>query len=463
MSDTEARKDEILALTSIFDEKVFKPEANRGGEILIHCTLSDDFHLLYRNGEEEKFAHQAGAKVEAKDGKVLTPISILPPLTLRFTFPEDYPSCSAPDFSLSCKWLSQRQMNIISQSLDNIWEDNKGEVILFLWVDYLQNEALSDLGITSELMVECDEDEQRGCHGSTEVDVPKVAEVKAATSDGETPRCDSEVAILEVLTFDLAYKRDIFSSSVFTCGICFCDAQGSDCISFVPCEHVYCKDCVTEHFSISIAEGRVHGLCCPETNCESNAMPKQVKELVDKSLFERYDTLLLQTSLDKMDDIFYCPRPGCGAAVIKDETGHLAVCSICRFVFCTLCGKANHGVFDCQKAKREMIEMMKRLKLEEARRTEEEANAMLQRELEEVAGEEYLMKFSKQCPGCAYRIQKQSGCNKMTCSRCCIYFCWICLKSLNKSDPYSHFEDPNSDCHHRLHDLIDDEEEEGWI
>lgn len=53
----------------------------------------------------------------------------------------------------------------------------------------------------------------------------------------------------------------------------------------------------------------------------------------------------------------------------------------------------------------EMIEMMKRLKLEEARRTEEEANAMLQRELEEVAGEEYLMKFSKQCPGCAYRIQ----------------------------------------------------------
>lgn len=81
----------------------------------------------------------------------------------------------------------------------------------------------------------------------------------------------------------------------------------------------------------------------------------QVQDLVDESLFQRYDSLLLQTSLDSMDDIFYCPRPGCGEAVIKDESGHLATCSLCRYVFCTLCGKPNHGVFDCQQAKRKQI------------------------------------------------------------------------------------------------------------
>lgn len=85
-----------------------------------------------------------------------------------------------------------------------------------------------------------------------------------------------ESTITEIVNFDLAHKAKIFKATVFSCGICYSDVQGIDCVSFVPCQHVYCKECVTEHFSVNIKEGRVLGLCCPETDCESMAIPSQV-------------------------------------------------------------------------------------------------------------------------------------------------------------------------------------------
>ena len=38
----------------------------------------------------------------------------------------------------------------------------------------------------------------------------------------------------------------------------------------------------------------------------------------------------------------------------------------------------------------------------------------------------------------------------MTCSKCHCYFCWLCLKKLIKSDPYSHFNNANSECFAKL-------------
>lgn len=37
----------------------------------------------------------------------------LPPLTLNFEFPADYPSVSPPIFRLSCKWLNRYQVGCL--------------------------------------------------------------------------------------------------------------------------------------------------------------------------------------------------------------------------------------------------------------------------------------------------------------------------------------------------------------
>ena len=70
--------------------------------------------------------------------------------------------------------------------------------------------------------------------------------------------------------------------------------------------------------------------------------------------------------------------------------------------------------------------------------------------IEEYTSMELIEKTSKRCPSCRSWMQKLDGCNKMTCARCLCYFCWLCGKSLSKSDPYSHFSNTNSECFEKL-------------
>lgn len=72
------------------------------------------------------------------------------------------------------------------------------------------------------------------------------------------------------------------------------------------------------------------------------------------------------------------------------------------------------------------------------------------RAIEENSSMELIENTSKQCPNCRSWMQKLDGCNKMTCSKCHCYFCWLCFKVLSKSDPYSHFNSANSECFEKL-------------
>ncbi|CAM9330437.1 unnamed protein product, partial [Lampetra planeri] len=294
--DKEAQEDELLALASIYDEEEFhRAELAQGGEIQLCLELPPDFKVVVTGEKQTDYN-----------------VCFLPPLVLNFELPEDYPSTSSPIFTLSSKWMTRGQMSSLCRRLDKLWEENQGCVILFTWMQFLKEEALNFLGIQSPLeVIRADALTQSGNLYEKSEEKKKPVSLVPLSSQLD-PRAvllmDPHADLLpHLLDFDEAQRQRMFDCKVFCCGICFIEKLGSSCLCFKGCQHVYCKACMTEYFQIQIRDGNVQCLNCPEPKCTSVATPLQVKELVNEEMFARYDRLLLQSSLDLMADVVYCP------------------------------------------------------------------------------------------------------------------------------------------------------------
>ncbi|MEJ1280147.1 ring finger protein 14 [Cricetulus griseus] len=137
--------------------------------------------------------------------------------------------------------------------------------------------------------------------------------------------------------------------------------------------------------------------------------PTQVKELVEADLFARYDRLLLQSTLDLMADVVYCPRPCCQLPVMQEPGGTMAICSSCNFAFCTLCRLTYHGVSPCKVTAEKLIDLRNEyLQADEATKRfleQRYGKRVIQKALEEMESKDWLEKNSKSCPCCGTPIQ----------------------------------------------------------
>lgn len=342
--------------------------------------------------------------------------------------------------------------------------------MLFAWMQFLKEETLTYLNIVSpfELKMGSQKKVQRRAtaqaSSSTELGVGGAAAADVDQEETVDERAVQDVESLssliqEILDFNQARQTKCFNSKLFLCSICFCEKLGSDCMYFLECKHVYCKACLKDYFEIQIKDGQVKCLNCPEPQCPSVATPGQVKELVEADLFARYDRLLLQSTLDLMADVVYCPRPCCQLPVMQEPGGTMAICSSCNFAFCTLCRLTYHGLSPCKVTAEKLIDLRNEyLQADEATKRfleQRYGKRVIQKALEEMESKDWLEKNSKSCPCCGTPIQKLDGCNKMTCTGCMQYFCWICMGSLSRANPYRHFTDSESPCFNRLFHAVD--------
>uniref|UniRef100_A0ACB8EJE3 E3 ubiquitin-protein ligase rnf14 n=1 Tax=Sphaerodactylus townsendi TaxID=933632 RepID=A0ACB8EJE3_9SAUR len=423
--DKDAQEDELLALASIYDEDEFKRAVSvQGGEMKICVDLPQNFSICLRGNPLDNL----------QNGKLECTVCFLPPVVLNFEFPTDYPSTSPPVFTLGTKWLSQEQLTALCKHLDNLWEENRGCVVLFAWVQFLKEETLGYLNITSPYEPKiC---EQGQIQNRTHKEEACYAVAGAATAQEETldlraiQNVDSLSSLIrEILDFDKAQREKCFNSKTYLCNICFSEKLGSECMHFMDCRHVYCKACLKDYFEIQIRDGQVQCLNCPEPKCSSVATPGQVKELVGEQLFARYDRLLLQSSLDLMADV-----------------------------------KAYHGVSACKVTADKLIDLeAEYLEADDAARRfleQRYGKRVIQKALEESGSREWLEKNSKSCPNCGTHIEKLDGCNKMTCTGCMKHFCWLCMRSLSKADPYGHFNDTGSPCFNRLFQVLQNDDDD---
>ncbi|KAM4548034.1 E3 ubiquitin-protein ligase RNF14-like [Odontesthes bonariensis] len=254
----------------------------------------------------------------------------------------------------------------------------------------------------------------------------------------------SQLLLSQILIHDAAQKQKVFATTVFDCGICYMGWLGSECMQLYECAHIFCQACLREFCQVQITEGNIQGVTCPQAGCVASLTPAQVKSLVGEKLFSRYDRLLLQSTLDHMSDVTYCPRHSCGSVVIADKSSNAALCSVCSFAFCVTCKKTYHGPNECHK---EMTERINDDALQTPPQSEEGLRALLEdymtgskqrrRLLESRYGrkmfqstETYLSNNwkaanTKACPHCFCPIQKDGGCDHMYCTQCHRPFCWV--------------------------------------
>ncbi|KAL9658444.1 hypothetical protein ABK040_005988 [Willaertia magna] len=169
------------------------------------------------------------------------------------------------------------------------------------------------------------------------------------------------------------------------------------------CSHEFCKSCLGLNFeSLDIEKT----LCCP--SCESELCISDISEIInDENLLEEKSTIALNRFiLSNKDKFRFCHKCGQICEIIEDNRFD---CPVCKKNYCVLCEKSHSGNRKCG---------------------EDEENERL--------FSEFLKNNTKPCPKCDNPIEKNSGCNHITC-KCGAHFCWECLfLGKNSKEVYEH-------------------------
>ena len=127
------------------------------------------------------------------------------------------------------------QMSKLCKELDEIWLSNEFSEIIFMWSQFLKEEALPLLNISKT--IELDNDSST----SSDIDQRAICDLPKA--------CNLFLTLIE---HDTQQQKLEFESNSYNCQICFEEKLGSNCIKLIPCFHVYCKNCIRTFFEVQI-------------------------------------------------------------------------------------------------------------------------------------------------------------------------------------------------------------------
>ncbi|KAJ4347767.1 translation initiation factor eIF-2B epsilon subunit, GEF [Ascochyta clinopodiicola] len=196
----------------------------------------------------------------------------------------------------------------------------------------------------------------------------------------------------------------------FCCDICCNDSPDMDTFA-MKCGHRFCVDCYRQYLATKIQdEGEAARIRCPGEGCTRIVDSKSLDLLVAADLRGRYHVLLTRTYVDDKENLKWCPAPDCKYAVqcgVKSKELNKVVPTVhcdCGHLFCFGCTLDDHQPAPCSLVKKW---------LKKCEDDSETAN--------------WISANTKECPRCVSTIEKNGGCNHMTCRKCRHEFCWMCM------------------------------------
>eukprot|EP00123_Amoebidium_parasiticum_P016904 comp23632_c1_seq1/m.40282 comp23632_c1_seq1/g.40282 ORF comp23632_c1_seq1/g.40282 comp23632_c1_seq1/m.40282 type:complete len:505 (-) comp23632_c1_seq1:315-1829(-) len=193
----------------------------------------------------------------------------------------------------------------------------------------------------------------------------------------------------------------------YHCEICYDDVPQSE-VYGMGCDHVFCKACWNEYLTTKIMdEGMSQQIACPATDCSILVDELTVSDLLkDPAVLKKYQYLIAKAFVGVNKHVKWCPAPGCDNAAKVVISAPKPITCLCGNMFCFGCLQQPHDPVKCG--------MLKKW-LKKCADDSETAN--------------WISANTKECPKCQTTIEKNGGCNHMTCrSQTCKYeFCWVCM------------------------------------
>jgi len=197
-----------------------------------------------------------------------------------------------------------------------------------------------------------------------------------------------------------------------TCDLCLEDKSIYDFTKPLSCckHDASCTDCLCELINTSLQEKTIAHILCPNRNCAQPITEQDIRAITEThpDLYKLFCEIAAYECIHNEKHIKQCPTPDCSYSFINDQTvKQKFTCPQCKHIYCSSCLMRHAPEMTCEHAKRER----------ELAENPDLANEATQK---------WIAENTKKCPACHKFIQKNGGCNHMTCRQCNHEFCWTC-------------------------------------
>lgn len=186
------------------------------------------------------------------------------------------------------------------------------------------------------------------------------------------------------------------------CAVCGDASPIADLPSLMKCAHraETCALCFARWIESELSTKGWKGIGCPDAKCTVLLAHHEVQLYASSNVFAQYDSFAMRDALGHMPNFRWCQNPGCGSGQENDEEGYIFTCIACGHKTCTIHDVDWHENETCEEYTYRVS-----VAKERDQRAQEEASIAA------------IKTMSKKCPGmdCAFNIQKNAGCDHMTC------------------------------------------------